>query len=213
MKKAILNTVDKRLTFIFRDKEFVVDVKGMDSDHWDTIKDERTNIEYDINIWFDDFYHGVNSFQLCVYELVMNHDETNLTIGDSLESYDVVAINEQGLIIDGDELELAMFGDSDKVEEVIEDNIKQNNNLSSMYQLVFQGEDIGIVKVVDILNSTTTLERVPEIIKNSYENFQETIWDEGNEEYDVNNVDDFITYHNLRNVVILERVFLELIEL
>jgi hypothetical protein len=82
-----------------------------------------------------------------------------------------------------------------------------------MYQLVFQGEDIGIVKVVDILNSTTTLERVPEIIKNSYENFQETIWDEGNEEYDVDNVDDFITYHNLRNVVILERVFLELIAL
>jgi hypothetical protein len=109
MKKAILNTVDKRLTFIFRDKEFVVDVKGMDSDHWDTIKDERTNIEYDINIWFDEFYDDVNSFQLCVYELVMNHDETNLTIGNSLESYDVVAINEQGLIIDGDELELAMF--------------------------------------------------------------------------------------------------------
>jgi hypothetical protein len=213
MKKAILNTVDKRLTFIFRDKEFVVDVKGMDSDHWDIIKDERTNIEYDINIWFDEFYNGVNSFQLCVYELVMNHDETNLTIGNSLESYDVVAINQQGLIIDGDELELVMFGDSDKVKEVIEDNIKQNNNLSGMYQLVFQGEDIGIVKVVDILNSTTTLERVPEIIKNSYENFQETIWDEGNEEYDVDNVDDFITYHNLRNVVILERVFLELIAL
>jgi hypothetical protein len=82
-----------------------------------------------------------------------------------------------------------------------------------MYQLVFQGEEIGIVKVVDILNSTTKLERVPEIIKNSYENFQDTIWDEGNEEYDVDNVDDFITYHNLRNVVILERVFLELIAL
>ena len=114
MKKAILNTVDKRLTFIFRDKEFVVDVKGMDSDHWDTIKDERTNIEYDINIWFDEFYDDVNSFQLCVYELVMNHDETNLTIGNSLESYDVVAINEQGLIIDGDELGLAMFGYSNK---------------------------------------------------------------------------------------------------
>jgi hypothetical protein len=109
MKKAILNTVDKRLTFIFRDKEFVVDVKGMDSDHWDTIKDERTNIEYDINIWFDEFYDDVNSFQLCVYELIDNHDKTGLTIGDSLESYDVVAINEQGLIIDGDELELAMF--------------------------------------------------------------------------------------------------------
>lgn len=44
----------------------------------------------------------------------MNHDNTDLTIGDSLESYDVVSINEQGLIIDGDELDLVMFGDSDK---------------------------------------------------------------------------------------------------
>lgn len=112
MSKAILNTVDKRLTFTFLNKEYVVDVKGMDSDHWDTIKDEETNTEYDINIWLDEFYNGVNSFQLCVYELVMNHDNTHLTIGDSLESYDVVSINEQGLIIDGDELELAMFGDS-----------------------------------------------------------------------------------------------------
>jgi len=124
MKKAILNTVDKRLTFIFRDKEFVVDVKGMDSDHWDTIKDERTNIEYDINIWFDEFYDDVNSFQLCVYELVDNHDKTGLTIGDSLESYDVVAINEQGLIIDGDELELAMFDYDVDVQSI--DYIKQH---------------------------------------------------------------------------------------
>ena len=124
MSKAILNTVDKRLTFRFRDKEYVVDVKGMDSDHWDTIKDEETNIEYDINIWLDEFYNGVNSFQLCVYELVMNHDNTHLTIGDSLESYDVVSINEQGLIIDGDELELAMFDSNVDVQSI--DYIKQH---------------------------------------------------------------------------------------
>jgi hypothetical protein len=110
MEKAILNTVDKRLTFTFLEKEYVVDVTGMESDHWDTFKDEETNIEYDINIWFDEFYNDVNSFQLCVYELVMNHDETSLTIGNSLENFDVVAINEQGLEIDGDELELVMFG-------------------------------------------------------------------------------------------------------
>jgi hypothetical protein len=109
MEKAILNTVDKRLTFTFLEKEYVVDVTGMESDHWDTIKDEETNIEYDINIWFDEFYNGVDSFQLCVYELVMNHDETSLTIGNSLENFDVVAINEQGLEIVGKELELGMF--------------------------------------------------------------------------------------------------------
>ena len=106
-----------------------------------------------------------------------------------------------------------MFGDSDKVEEVIEDNIKQNNNLSGMYQLVFQGEDIAIVKVVEILNDSTKEESVPKIISNSFENFKDLRWNENDEEYDVDNVDDFITYHNLRNVVILERVFLELIVL
>jgi hypothetical protein len=114
MEKAILNTVDKRLTFTFLEKEYVIDVTGMESDHWDTFKDEETNIEYDINIWLDEFYNGVNSFQLCVYELVMNHDNTSLTIGDSLENFDVVAINEQGLEIVGDELELVMFGYSNK---------------------------------------------------------------------------------------------------
>jgi hypothetical protein len=81
----------------------------MESDHWDTFKDEETNIEYDINIWFDEFYNGVNSFQLCIYELVSD-DAGNLTIGDSLESFGVVSINEQGLQIVGDELESVMFG-------------------------------------------------------------------------------------------------------
>ena len=110
MEKAILNTVDKRLTFTFLDKEYVMDVTGMESDHWDTFKDEQTNIEYDINIWFDEFYNGVDSFQLCVYELVTD-DEGKLTIGDSLENFDVVSINEQGFESVGDELELVMFGE------------------------------------------------------------------------------------------------------
>ena len=109
MEKAILNTVDKRLTFTFLEKEYVVDVTGMESDHWDTFKDEETNIEYDINIWFDEFYNGVNSFQLCVYELVLSADEEHLTIGNSIQNYDVIAINEQGLEIVGKELELGMF--------------------------------------------------------------------------------------------------------
>jgi hypothetical protein len=109
MEKAILNTRDKRLTFTFLGKEYVIDVTGMESDHWDTFKDVEINIEYDINIWFDEFYNGVDSFQLCVYELVSD-DEGNLTIGDSLESFDVVSINEQGFEIVGNELGLVMFG-------------------------------------------------------------------------------------------------------
>jgi hypothetical protein len=123
MEKAILNTRDKRLTFTFLGKEYVIDVTGMDYDHWDTFEDEETNIEYDINIWFDEFYNGVNSFQLCVYELVSD-DEGNLTIGDSLENFDVVSINEQGLEIVGDELELVMFGSVPDINSV--DYIKQH---------------------------------------------------------------------------------------
>ena len=109
MEKAILNTRDKRLTFTFLGKEYVIDVTGMESDHWDTFKDEQTNIEYDINIWFDEFFNDVDSFQLTVYELVSD-DEGKLTIGDSLESFDVVSINEQGFEIVGNELGLVMFG-------------------------------------------------------------------------------------------------------
>jgi len=139
MEKAILNTVDKRLTFTFLEKEYVVDVTGMDSDHWDTIKDERTNIEYDINIWFDEFYNDVNSFQLCVYELVMNHDETNLTIGNSLENFDVVAINEHGLEIDGDELEFVMFDYVVDVQSI--DYIKQHY---SKMKLSIDNESVDI---------------------------------------------------------------------
>jgi hypothetical protein len=139
MEKAILNTVDKRLTFTFLGKEYVVDVTGMDSDHWDTIKDEETNIEYDINIWFDEFYNDVNSFQLCVYELVMNHDETNLTIGNSLENFDVVAINEHGLEIDGDELEFVMFDYVVDVQSI--DYIKQHY---SKMKLSIDNESVDI---------------------------------------------------------------------
>lgn len=124
MSKAILNTVDKRLTFTFLNKEYVVDVTGMECDHWDTIKDEETNTEYDINIWLDEFYGNVNSFQLCVYELVENHDKTALTIGNSLESYDVISIDEQGNEIYGDELELAMFNSNTDVQSI--DYIKQH---------------------------------------------------------------------------------------
>lgn len=123
MGKAILNTRDKRLTFTFLEKEYVVDVTGMESDHWDTIKDEQTNIEYDINIWFDEFFNDVNSFQLCVYELVTD-DEGKLTIGNSLENFDVVSINEHGLEIDGDELELVMFDYNVDVQSI--DYIKQH---------------------------------------------------------------------------------------
>ena len=109
METAILNTRDKRLSFTFLGKEYVIDVTGMDYDHWDTFKDEETNIEYDINIWFDEFYNEVNTFQLSIYELVSD-DAGNLTIGDSVERFDVVSINEQGLQIVGDELESVMFG-------------------------------------------------------------------------------------------------------
>jgi hypothetical protein len=128
----------------------------MECDHWDTIKDDETNTEYDINIWLDEFYNDVNSFQLCVYELVENHDKTALTIGDSLESYDVVSVNEKGRILNGEELEIAMFGDSWKVEEeVIEDNIKQDKNLLEII-------NPKIDKVLDLEDMDTLFKQILE---------------------------------------------------
>jgi hypothetical protein len=137
MEKVILNIVDKRLSFTFLGKEYVIDVTGMESDHWDTFKDEETNIEYDINIWFDEFFNEVNSFQLSIYELVSD-DAGNLTIGDSVERFDVVAITEQGLIFEGD-LEFAMFGHTTDIQSV--DYIKQY--LYRM-KLVIDNESVNI---------------------------------------------------------------------
>jgi hypothetical protein len=121
MEKAILNIVDKRLSFTFLGKEYVIDVTGMESDHWDTFKDEETNTEYDINIWFDEFKGiGEFSFQLSIYELLENVGV--IEIGDLVANYDVVAITEQGLIFEGD-LEFAMFGHTTDIQSV--DYIKQ----------------------------------------------------------------------------------------
>ena len=121
MEKAILNIVDKRLSFTFLGKEYVIDVTGMESDHWDTFKDEETNTEYDINIWFDDFKGiGEFSFQLSIYDLLENVGV--IEIGDLIANYDVVAITEQGLIFEGD-LEFAMFGHTTDIQSV--DYIKQ----------------------------------------------------------------------------------------
>jgi len=121
MEKAILNIVDKRLSFTFLGKEYVIDVTGMESDHWDTFKDEETNTEYDINIWFDEFKGiGEFSFQLSIYDLLENVGV--IEIGDLIANYDVVAITEQGLIFEGD-LEFAMFGHTTDIQSV--DYIKQ----------------------------------------------------------------------------------------
>ena len=125
METAILNVAEKKLTFTFEGEEFVVDVTGMESDHWDSITHKETNTEYDINIWFDDFKgKGIGSFQLAIYELVLSEFGDELEIGDSVENYDVISLNDQGVEIVGDELELAMFDYLVDVQSV--DYIKQH---------------------------------------------------------------------------------------
>lgn len=129
MEKAILNVRDKRLTFTFNNEEFVIDVTGMEPDHWGTITHKGTNIEYDFNIWFDDFKDkGVGSFQLVIYELYENGE--NLEISNSAEIYDVISIDEQGFEIFGDDLEFLMFDYIVDVQSV--DYIKQHYNRMSL---------------------------------------------------------------------------------
>lgn len=102
MEKAILNVKDKTLSFKFHGKDFVVDVSGMDYDHWDVITEDDT--PYDLNIWFDEFVKGTYSFQLAIYNLVPGFQEGTLDLGDCECSYSVDAIDYEG------DLEKAVFG-------------------------------------------------------------------------------------------------------
>lgn len=138
MRKTILNTHNKTLTFTFWGEEFVVDVTGMEYDHWDTIHHNGLNTQYDINLYFDEFKTiGVGSFQLTVYELYENGEV--FEIGDSVDSFEVISLNEEGVEIGGDDLELAMFGSVPDINNV--DYIKQHYyNM----KLVIDNESVNI---------------------------------------------------------------------
>ena len=79
-----------------------------------------------------------------------------------------------------------------------------------LFQINDEGKQMGLLQVVKNHNE----ERVKpvmydDIITQSLEKFKDNGEENG---YDIYDLDDFVIYHNLRNVLILERVFVEEIE-
>jgi len=75
-----------------------------------------------------------------------------------------------------------------------------------IFQLKNESDEVGLLKVVECLGNTWSPESYGDIISKSLKLFSEIGEHDG---WDVDDHDDFIQFHNLRNVLILERVFIE----
>jgi hypothetical protein len=74
-----------------------------------------------------------------------------------------------------------------------------------IFQLKNESDEIGLLKVVKCHTPRDSSE-YDDIISKSSKLFSEIGEDEG---WDVDDVDDFVQFHNLRSVLILERFFVE----
>ena len=68
-----------------------------------------------------------------------------------------------------------------------------------------EGYQMGLLQVTTNHTEIST-DRYSDIISNSLQDFKNNGEDDGFDTYDL---DDFVTYHNLRSVLIIERVFIE----
>jgi hypothetical protein len=75
-----------------------------------------------------------------------------------------------------------------------------------IFQIKNESDEIGLLKVIECLGNTRSPESYGDIISKSLKLFSEIGEDDG---WDVDDLDDFVQFHNLRNVLILERVFIE----
>jgi hypothetical protein len=75
-----------------------------------------------------------------------------------------------------------------------------------IFQLKNESDEVGLLKVVECLGNTWSPESYGDIISKSLKLFSEIGEDDG---WDVDDLDDFIQFHNLRNVLILDRAFIE----
>lgn len=75
-----------------------------------------------------------------------------------------------------------------------------------IFQINEDGENKGLLKVVECHSTTFKPDEYGDIITNSLKQFAEIGDEEG---WDVDDIDDFVEFHNLRSVLILERIFVE----
>jgi hypothetical protein len=74
-----------------------------------------------------------------------------------------------------------------------------------IFQIKNDSDNVGLLKVVECLGNKWSPESYSDIISKSLKLFSETGEDDG---WDVDDLDDFIEFHNLRSVLILERFFI-----
>jgi hypothetical protein len=75
-----------------------------------------------------------------------------------------------------------------------------------IFQLKNESDEVGLLKVVECLGNTWSPESYGDIIIKSLKLFSEIGEDDG---WDIDDIDDFVQFHNLRSVLILERFFIE----
>jgi len=75
-----------------------------------------------------------------------------------------------------------------------------------IFQITEDGENIGLIKVVECLGNKFSPDGYGEIIDRSVKLFKEIGEDDG---WDIDDLDDFVEFHNLRSVLIIERIFIE----
>jgi hypothetical protein len=73
-----------------------------------------------------------------------------------------------------------------------------------IFQIKNDSDNVGLLKVVECHGSMGSSE-YDNVISKSLKLFSETGEDDG---WDVDDLDDFIVFHNLRSVLILERFFI-----
>jgi len=74
-----------------------------------------------------------------------------------------------------------------------------------IFQIKNDNDDVGLLKVVKCHTPKDSSE-YGDIISNSLKLFSEIGEDDG---WDIDDIDDFVQFHNLRSVLILERFFVE----
>lgn len=78
-----------------------------------------------------------------------------------------------------------------------------------IFQVTQEGEEMGILKVVECRGNNFSPSSYGDIIKKSLKLFSEIGEDDG---WDIDNLNDFVDFHNLRSVLIIERIFPDVIE-
>lgn len=75
-----------------------------------------------------------------------------------------------------------------------------------IFQITEDGENIGLIKDVECHGNTFSPSSYGDIIDKSIKLFKEIGEDEG---WDIDDLDDFVEFHNLRSVLIIERIFID----